>query len=96
MRKIHIQARAKQDLKNIWLYSFKNWGHHQADKYYDELREGMTVIVNNPKIGIARDDIRQGYRQYHINRHMVFYRLTPTRIHVVRVLGDNMDVESHV
>jgi toxin ParE1/3/4 len=96
MRKIHIQARAKQDLKNIWLYSFKNWGHPQADKYYDELIEGITVIVNNPKIGINRDDIRQGYRQYHINRHMVFYRLTPTRINVVRILGDSMDVERHV
>lgn len=96
MSKIHIQARAKQDLKNIWLYSFKNWGHRQADKYYDELLEGITVIVNNPKIGINRDDIRQGYRQYHINRHMVFYRLTSTRIHVVRVLGDSMDVERHV
>jgi toxin ParE1/3/4 len=96
MRKIHIQVRAKQDLKNIWLYSFKNWGPRQADKYYDELLEGLTVIVDNPKIGIARDDIRQGYRQYHVNRHMVFYRFTPTRIHVVRVLGDNMDVERHV
>ena len=56
----------------------------------------MEMILENPKIGIACDDIRQGYRQYHINYHLVFYRLTPTNIHVVRVLGENMDMKRHI
>jgi len=96
MHKVHIRKRAQQDLKNIWRYSFEHWGQRQADTYYDELKKGMEMILENPKIGIACDDIRQGYRQYHINHHLVFYRLTPTNIHVVRVLGENMDMKRHI
>ena len=35
MRIIHTQNLAKKDLQAIWLYSFKNWGEKQADKYFD-------------------------------------------------------------
>ena len=70
--------------------------HRQADTYYDELIKGMDVIADNPKIGVARDDLRQGYRQYQINHHLVFYRLTSSRIHIVRVLGEKMDVKGHI
>ena len=37
MRKTHKQALANKDLQGIWLYSFKNWGEKQADKYFDEI-----------------------------------------------------------
>ena len=96
MYKVHIQKRAQQDLKNIWQYSFQNWGQRQADAYYDELKKGMEMILENPKIGIVCDDIRRGYRQYQINHHIVFYRLTPTNIHVVRVLGEKMDMKRYI
>ena len=96
MPKISIQRRAKQDLKHLWLYSLTHWGHRQADIYYDELIKGMDVIADNPKIGVARDDLRQGYRQYQINHHLVFYRLTSSRIHIIRVLGEKMDVKGHI
>lgn len=72
MRKIHIQTLAKQDLKNIWLYSFNNWGDAQADCYFDELNAALALIAENPELGFACDYIREGYRQIHINRHLVF------------------------
>ncbi len=55
MRKIHTQALAKQDLKNIWLYSFKNWGAEQADCYFDELNSAFALITENPELGFACD-----------------------------------------
>jgi len=70
MRKIHAQALAKQDLKNIWLYSFKNWGEKQADCYFDELNAAFALIAENPELGVACDYIREGYRHFHINRHL--------------------------
>jgi toxin ParE1/3/4 len=50
MRKIHVQALAKQDLKEIWLYSYNQWGEQQADKYFDELDYGIALIADNPEI----------------------------------------------
>ncbi|WP_232322135.1 type II toxin-antitoxin system RelE/ParE family toxin [Methylomonas lenta] len=33
----------------------------------------------------------RGYRQLRINRHVVFYRVTVTKIHIVRILHDSMN-----
>jgi len=96
MRKIHTQALAKQDLKNIWLYSFKNWGAEQADCYFDELNAAFVLIAENPELGFACDYIREGYRQFQINRHLVFYRATATKIRIVRVLHDSMNYTAHL
>lgn len=75
MLKIHTQSRARQDLKNIWLYSFKNWGEEQADHYFDELNTAFSLIAENPELGFACDYVREGYRQFQINRHLVFIEL---------------------
>ena len=79
MRKIHLQVLAKQDLKNIWLYSFNNWGEEQADCYFDELNNAFALIAENPELGFACDYIREGYRQFYINCHVVFYRVTAAK-----------------
>ena len=41
MLNIHQQVKAKEDLINIWRYSYGEYGELQADKYYDELVAGM-------------------------------------------------------
>ncbi len=83
-------------MKNIWLYSFKNWGAEQADCYFDELNSALDFITENPDLGCACDYIREGYRQFHINSHLVFYRVTATKIHIVRVLHDSMNYTAHL
>ncbi len=96
MRELYQQAKARNDLKKIWRYSFKKHGENQADKYYDELIIGMEHIKNNPHIGVACDYIRSGYRQHKINRHFVFYRLSHTKIHIIRVLHEKMNFKKHI
>lgn len=95
MRAIHTQNLAKKDLQAIWLYSFKNWGEKQADKYFDELDKAILLIAQNPEIGTPCDYIKAGYRQYYINCHVVFYRYTATKIHIIRILHDSMNFKLH-
>ncbi len=96
MRLLHIQAKARQDIKNIWRYSYKEWGEKQADKYYDELISGINLIKENPNIGISCDNIRSGYRQYQINEHIAFYRLSEKKIHIVRILYKKMEFQKYL
>jgi len=96
MLKIHHQIKAKSDLKRIWKYSYKKFGEQQADKYYDELTYGMEAIEENPHIGVACDYIRSGYRQYKINEHYIFYRLSKNKIHIIRVLHESMKSLKHL
>ncbi len=91
MLKIHKQALAEQDIIDIWLYSFENWGRTQADKYLDELDSAFSLIAKNPSIGVACDSVREGYRKYHVNRHIVMYRFSKSTVHIIRVLGEEMD-----
>ena len=86
MYKLYKQARAKQDLKDIWLYTFKTWGEVQADRYFDDLDNGLKTLSHNPDIGKNRDSIREGYRSFQINRHVFFYKVSSSTIRIVRVL----------
>ena len=96
MYKIHQQVKARKDLKNIWLYSYENFGVDQADKYFDELESGMETIRDNPRVGVSCDYIRAGYRQFKVNEHYIFYRISKQTIHVVRILHDTMQAKKHL
>jgi toxin ParE1/3/4 len=96
MRKIHVQALAESDLIGIWQYSFEEWGEAQADKYLDELDSGIQSLAGNPELGIKRDYVRNGYRVLYVGSHAVYYTVTPTMIHVIRVLHGSMDPERHL
>lgn len=50
---IHKQALAEQDLVNIWLYTWHEWGEAQADAYLDELERAMQLLVEQPSLGAA-------------------------------------------
>ena len=55
----------------------------------------MDLIVNYPEIGIACDDIREGYRYFRINEHDVYYKITTNRIVIIRVLHESMKPSLH-
>ena len=96
MLKTHKQALANQDLIDIWLYTFNNWGERQADKYHDELEKAFILLAENPKIGISCDKVRPGYLKFHSNKHLIMYRINGDTLHIIRVIGDDMDYESHL
>lgn len=90
MRRVVNTPDAQSDLENIWLYSFEQWGERQADKYFDELIEGIELLSSNPLIGKPCDDIRENFRSFQIRRHFIFYRLLDQQIEIVRVLHERM------
>lgn len=91
MRTIRKHALAESDLIDIWRYSFQRWGAAQADKYLDELGDGIQELARNPELGARRDYVREGYRVLFVNRHAIYYTVMASTIHVVRVLHGEMD-----
>jgi len=96
MHKIQIRPRARKNIKEIWRYTYKKWGEQQADVYTNELGQAIDSLIDNPEIGLSIDYIRQGYRLSHVKHHYIIYRLTPTLIDIVRVLGESMDIKRHL
>ena len=96
MRRIVKRPLAREDLIGIWRYTYEEWGEQQADRYLDELEAGIAKLQNHPRLGRARDEIRQGYRSLAINQHVVFYTVEGDVIRIIRVLHARMDPESHL
>lgn len=95
-RTIHKSHLAEIDLIGIWEYSFEQWDAAQADKYLDELDEGIRLLADNQELGASRDYVREGYRVLFVNRHAIYYTVTPATIHIVRVLHEQMDPGKHL
>jgi toxin ParE1/3/4 len=96
MRKVHINELAESDLIGIWQYSFEEWGAVRADKYLDELDSSIKLLPDNPDLGIKRDYVSDGYRVLFVASHAVYYTVTPTTIHAIRVLHGQMDPDRHL
>jgi toxin ParE1/3/4 len=96
MHKILIRPAARNDIKKIWHYTYKNWGEQQADTYTFSLGQAINEIPENPEIGSSIEHVRKGFRLYHFKHHFVIYRMSSTVIDIVRVLGENMEVKRHL
>ncbi|WPL23866.1 type II toxin-antitoxin system RelE/ParE family toxin [Thiorhodovibrio frisius] len=68
----------------------------QADRYLDELNEGMATLAENPRFGADCGWIRAGYRCLAIRHHIVYYRVTIARIEIIRILHERMDPKRHL
>jgi len=96
MRQLVISERAEADLRDIWLYSFDNWGEAQADRYLDELDAGMRKCGAEPEGGKQREAVRSRYWSSLVRKHVVFYSFTDDQVLIQRVLHGSMDPSRHV
>jgi toxin ParE1/3/4 len=87
---------AKTDLRSIGLYTQATWGRDQRNHYLAKLDACFHFLAQEPHRGRACDDIRVGYRKYHVGRHLIFYREAQRGIEIIRVLHDRMDIEIHL
>jgi toxin ParE1/3/4 len=97
MHDIRFTEQADLDLLNIYTYTHSTWGAQQATKCTDLLRAALHKIAEKPdRIGtVDRSYLRPGYRSYHQQRHLIFYRVEGNYIEVIRFLHDSMDIAQH-
>ena len=96
MLQILKQAQAEQDLVEIWLYTFNEWGEYQADKYLDDLDGAIRLLAEQPLICRERTELNPPVRIHHHAHHLIAYQVLEDGIRVVRVLHKSMDADSHL
>lgn len=95
-RTVVISDRAEEDLREIWVYSFHEWGEEQADRYLDQLEDAMQECGAQPERGDRRESVRTGYWSRLVRKHVVFYTFTDDEVLIQRVLHGRMDPVRHV
>ncbi|MBW6423957.1 type II toxin-antitoxin system RelE/ParE family toxin [Rhizobium sp. XQZ8] len=91
-----LSPRARNDLEDIWLYTFQNWSRVQADGYYSELTAAMSRLADGSKRGGQFDNIKPGYLCLSCGSHYIVYKQTDTQITIVRVLHQRMNISRHL
>lgn len=95
MRALVISERAEADLRAIWRWSYERFGEDQADRYLDQLDDGLRQTGAEPGAGRQRDAIRQGYWSKVVRSHVVFYTFNDEEVLIQRVLHGSMDHPRH-
>ena len=96
MGSFRLTQLAITDLRSIGLYTQTTWERKQRNRYLTKLDQVFHLLAQEPQRGRACDDIRAGYRKYHVGRHLIFYRAEQDDIEIIRILHDSMDIESHL
>lgn len=96
MAEFRLSPAAQHDLERIWRDTRKQWGVEQAHYYTDRLTVAFEVLAEIPLSAVACDDIRVGYRCRHVERHVIYFRVTVYGIAITRILHDCMDAKRHL
>ncbi len=96
MAEYRLTPAAEHDLEAIWIYSARQWGVEQANRYADFLAAAFAELAQSPTSAPACDHIRPGYRRRSVERHMIYFRMTNYGIAVVRILHERMDAPRHL
>lgn len=95
MGRVVLTPRAQEDLDDIWDFSAERWGEDRADGYVRGLWAGIRSIADDPRRGHSCD-VRDGYFQYSVGRHVLFFKLKPDGVDIIRILHQSMDFKQHL
>ena len=90
MPKYVVSRFAQSDMRGIARYTVEKWSANQAVHYVSDMRSCFQLLADSPGIGRACESIDKGLHRYECGKHVVFYRLRPDGIRVVRVLHQQM------
>jgi toxin ParE1/3/4 len=87
-----LSQAAEEDLGQIFDYTELEFGFDQAVQYLSDAERLFYQLCDNPMLGRERNEIRDGLRAIPCGSHVIFYRILPHQIRVVRVLHASRDL----
>jgi toxin ParE1/3/4 len=91
-----IAPAAKTDLKDIYQYGLRQWGQTQSESYLENIKEQLWMLTEQPLIGVDRSELLHCTRSLPVESHILFYRVTPDTIEIIRVLHGRQDPQRHL
>lgn len=86
-----LSKQASQDVEEIYLYGFINFGESQADEYSFKMHNCIDLICSNPEIGRLDTRANPAIRRFDFQSHVIFYDIEDEVIFVIRILHRSVD-----
>ena len=90
MARARFTSLAELDLNEIWLF-VAGQSVDSADRLQDRVLAICQSLAEQPGMGEARPDLKDGLRVFPVGNYIIFYRPEPDGIEVVRVLHGARD-----
>lgn len=94
--RLHLSRRAAQDIEDIYLYGFINFGEAQADLYAQKISQTFDILCAHPDIGRLDTRVNPAVRCFSCESHVIFYDVQDDLILIVRILHRAMDFMRHL
>jgi len=91
---LRFSGQAKEDLIDLWEY-IAVLDELAADRYLDCVLERSGELLVHPELGRPRPEAQSGIRSLICRNHLIFYRIRPDAIEVLRILHGSMDLLNH-
>ena len=91
MATLLVRPKARIDLAEIWDF-IAGESEVQADTFINRMTDELRLLARQPELGRKRDDLMSSLRSFPFGRYVIFYRIDPNGIEVIRVLHSARDV----
>jgi len=93
---LFLSKDAEQDLVDIYVYSFQQFGEAQAESYHQGLVDHFDSLARNPNMGRDFSFVKENIRRSNCASHAVYYHVTGLDVLVLRVLHQSRDPARHL
>jgi toxin ParE1/3/4 len=84
---------ARSDLSEIWDYIAAD-NETRADAFVDLIDQKFQALADHPNLGRSRDELEEGLRSFPVGKQVIFYRVIPEGVEIVRVLHGSRDLNA--
>ena len=92
IRRLIWSQEAESDLLQIWHRGASHFSTDIADKHLHEISSAAQSLCEFPESGRSRVDLLPGLRSIVIFPTVVFYRLTPAAVEIVRAVDGRRNI----
>ncbi len=93
---LSLTQAAEDDFINILVYTTQQWGADKQKDYDDSLHHALNVIKDNPFLGYRHTLLPEDHRCFNVRKHVFVYQIMNSRIYVLRILHQRMNLPGHM
>ena len=91
-----VSSTARDDLLSIWAFTANRWDEDQADLYIDFITVRFAWLTRNTGLWHKRPELGNDLYSYPEKSHVIIFRESDSKLHIIRVLHASMDVDRHI
>jgi len=96
MPHFRVSRKAQADIRDIGLYTERQWGRAQRRKYLSGMEAGFERLAQNPALASERPEFTPPVRIHRYEKHLIVYTADNNGVLIMRVLHGNMDVPTQL